>query len=613
MSNYNNDFSNNNIVYYSTYNNEYDALFDQDNTLFEIRKNFFNGTNYQKNKISKKINGVLYKYSYCLKNGQPLKWKKMIDNSLAEKIEQCSMGYKIVSISSNNVVKKVSYFDDNNVWVKTDYFCEKSRKIPSHTVLPSYDLQLLKLKSYIDDTVIDSCVYRCAENETEEEFNILNTSIGVPKFFCRTNLGDYYYDTKEYIEKREHILKNMRNDSYIINAESTTDEHKDVLEDTKQEPESVETDCIDELTDDTAINSTNDTECCAVKKSDEDTFTANNHNRPAHKNDILNRPQTAYSYTSLYHENFKSMNNNSNKQILSDQEVFDMIPKLNYIIEPLNCFTNDAECPYKHNPKKVIQITPEENYYYFGELENGLRHGRGKTVMPNGSTSYDGYYINDKRDGFGAYYNNDSQLCYVGGWKANQAHGLGITFDKDENPKIKYWNNGTEHGPTYSFDTKGSIKLTTRCSDDSKQSLSLIFNKTNGNLIVGEFNDGLPVDKGCEFSANGKMIYDGEFKEQVRSGFGVEYNEKSEVIYQGEWHNNKRHGTGKLFYQDHTYIGEFSNGLPSGKGTIYKDDGSYIEGKFLKWADANSKVIKFDNNVEYIISSFQNELVSSRS
>ena len=61
----------------------------------------------------------------------------------------------------------------------------------------------------------------------------------------------------------------------------------------------------------------------------------------------------------------------------------------------------------KHMPvsKRIVVVSEEESYLYFGRLIDGLRQGRGqnrngKRILPP-MTAITG---DDKRDGFGAYY-----------------------------------------------------------------------------------------------------------------------------------------------------------------------------------------------------------------
>ena len=61
-------------------------------------------------------------------------------------------------------------------------------------------------------------------------------------------------------------------------------------------------------------------------------------------------------------------------------------------------------CPYIAMGKMSICVSPEECYYYFGSVEDGLREGRGRTAMMDGGTAFEGGYLHDQRDGFGTYY-----------------------------------------------------------------------------------------------------------------------------------------------------------------------------------------------------------------
>ena len=67
-----------------------------------------------------------------------------------------------------------------------------------------------------------------------------------------------------------------------------------------------------------------------------------------------------------------------------------------------NCDEN-AEIVSEDEPHcDVVILTKSGRYTYFGNLdENNCRTGRGRTVSPDGFTSYEGYYREDKREGFG--------------------------------------------------------------------------------------------------------------------------------------------------------------------------------------------------------------------
>ena len=61
---------------------------------------------------------------------------------------------------------------------------------------------------------------------------------------------------------------------------------------------------------------------------------------------------------------------------------------------------------------------------YMGERNSeGLRHGQGKCTYLDGST-YDGYWVNDKREGHGTYLERNGS-SYTGNWHNDMREGTG--------------------------------------------------------------------------------------------------------------------------------------------------------------------------------------------
>ncbi len=87
-----------------------------------------------------------------------------------------------------------------------------------------------------------------------------------------------------------------------------------------------------------------------------------------------------------------------------------------------------------------------ETYYYFGDYtkENG-RNGRGRTLMSDGKTAYEGDYRNDMRHGVGAFYYRSGDLCYFGNWSENKRSGFGMGFNSDTG--ISHTGNWSENKP----------------------------------------------------------------------------------------------------------------------------------------------------------------------
>lgn len=592
-----NNSQNSDVIYYSIYHCEYDNNFNEDNTLCQIRKSFFETQLKQKNKITKQIDNSCYRYSYVIEQNQPMRWKKMIGDFISEKsVSLPEGGYKIITSQSDKSISKISYFNANHYWIKTEYFSAANSKKPFFIAYPSSKTSSICVDIFDNQESVynEICLCELSSDADEQENKLIDGCIPAPILTCVTNKGTFYYGTTEQKYAREAILKKIRDN--INMTDKDKEPNMDKPEKIIEENTPVEPLCENKDTAKTEMNSL-DNDMQGGNESENNT--ANKHDNvkqqiPYECEAIMSRPKTAYTYTNVY------------------QDIIDSISKavspidsksIPYVIDTETCFDNDESCPYKRQGKKVIALTENDNYYYFGQMENNLRHGYGRTVMSNGTTAYEGQYINDKRDGFGTYYYPNGKTCYVGGWKANKRHGSGITFMPNSNDiKIGKWDHDTPCGMTFQFDHNGNLIMGGNIENHKINGLGIGKNKESSNLFVSRWENDLPVGRITEFNSNGEMIYNGEYKDFVRCGEGVEYNEKDEVIYQGQWSDNKYNGTGTLYFDDHTYTGNFRNGFPCGHGTIYHNDGTYIEGNFVRWADATTKIVGYNNNVKYIIS-----------
>jgi hypothetical protein len=90
--------------------------------------------------------------------------------------------------------------------------------------------------------------------------------------------------------------------------------------------------------------------------------------------------------------------------------------------------------------------TLESGAKYNGEWDanNGLRHGKGTQIWPDGSR-YDGYWRNDRANGPGRLIHADGDV-YQGDWEDDKAHGWGQYMHLDGSTYEGYWQYDKQHG-----------------------------------------------------------------------------------------------------------------------------------------------------------------------
>lgn len=165
------------------------------------------------------------------------------------------------------------------------------------------------------------------------------------------------------------------------------------------------------------------------------------------------------------------------------------------ISEPISEFeesVNDTEFKIAENPDcNVVIHTKTGRYSYYGELDsNNCRTGKGRTVTPQGLTSYDGEYSDDKRHGFGICYYKEGDINYVGNWDNGNRCGCGVGYrHSDGTLHAGKWNNNTPDGFGARFDKEGNFIEACSYTNGVKDGKSISFDD-NGNVVIKKWKDG---------------------------------------------------------------------------------------------------------------------------
>ena len=139
----------------------------------------------------------------------------------------------------------------------------------------------------------------------------------------------------------------------------------------------------------------------------------------------------------------------------------------------------------------VIIHTKSGRYSYFGDVdENNNRTGRGRTVTPQGLTSYDGEYLDDQRNGFGVCYYKEGNINYVGNWVNGKREGSGVGYRlSDGTMHAGKWSDNSPDGCGARFDCDGNFIDVCFYKDGKRNGKSVSFDE-NGRILIKNWKDG---------------------------------------------------------------------------------------------------------------------------
>jgi hypothetical protein len=191
-----------------------------------------------------------------------------------------------------------------------------------------------------------------------------------------------------------------------------------------------------------------------------------------------------------------------------------------------------------------VDLFPEEQYNYLGNIFNNKKDGFGIQYFPESSAKYVGKFLNGKRIGY-CIFEDKSKFYIYKGEALNNFTGLyGIFYDYTK--EIKYEGNWL---------------------NNRKDGIGIEIYK-NGSKYQGEHKKGVKQGIGTYYWEDGS-IYEGQWKNNLMDGYGI-YKFKDGSICSGFWKNNQMNGFGKFTFPEiKCYIGFFQKDFKSGFGLIF--------------------------------------------
>lgn len=522
------------LIIFSALVSDFEKLDFKNDALAGVRANYFNSNmTPQRDKTEITFDSKVYNLSYFMGEKQPFSWKITRNNRPYQTVKKATGGvYCVIFYSENGIINKRQYFDYSHNWLRTEYYDNYYENVLVAVLTPKviHNITVLELVNFSTDGNRSS--------------KILYPSLEAPRNNCSalmySNVGMIWYDESfkpEDMPEFETLEDKSVSEGFDFSESKFSDVNvisgtidlssADYLED--DDISKLDYDTVDEIED---------------VVTEQDVSVADSENKPysaydkiasilaeAHKSnkdlfgEILNQTSndmfddekdsdTAISSSedsenkteiSDEEENSKNETNISENEPLSLNESEteepiiiddDVVSEDKNVSEFENC---DSDIEFEHKNESACNIiiqTKAGRYSYYGDVdENNGRTGRGRTVTPDGLTSYDGEYQNDKRNGFGVCYYKEGNINYVGNWENGNRQGCGTGYRlSDGTMHSGKWNNNAPEGFGARFDSEGNFLDVCSYTEGKRNGTGVSFDES-GNVVIKKWKDGEVVSE----------------------------------------------------------------------------------------------------------------------
>lgn len=526
------------LIIYSVLVSDYEKLDFKNDALAGVRANYFNsGCKEQKEITEIELHGMDYKMSCLLTKNEPLSWKVTRDNLPYQSVKRATGGvYSVITYNDRGIVFKRQFFDRNHTWLRTEYF---NRSIADKLITRIYPRKVSGIITLVTEDIDDNGIVSVktlfpSDKQSNENSRVLIYS----------NVGMLWYDAsflpsdmpftekKSYgnsgfvfngdLFKNDFVPENAYNledcayltDEDIPNVSDTAEPVSkkdysayDIIEKILVEAHKTNKDLFGEIINHTAEEDFEPAEVKIVTgEKDEqlsDDEVEENSQISEHENadDTDAVAETADEQTEDS-ENVVTID--SSGEVSEDEETdFENVEAnigTHCQIDDVPTEESDEENPEIVNEEEphcdVVILTKSGRYTYFGNLdENNCRTGRGRTVSPDGMTSYDGEYLDDRRNGFGVCYYNNGSINYVGNWTDNSRNGGGVGYRlSDGTMHAGKWDNNTPDGYGARFDRNGNLIDVSNYENGVRTGKCVSFDE-NGNIVVSVYENGEKISE----------------------------------------------------------------------------------------------------------------------
>lgn len=526
------------LIIYSVLVSDYEKLDFKNDALAGVRANYFNsGCKEQKEITEIELHGMDYKMSCLLTKNEPFSWKVTRDNLPYQSVKRATGGvYSVITYNDRGIVFKRQFFDRNHTWLRTEYF---NRSIADKLITRIYPRKVSGIITLVTEDIDDNGIVSVktlfpSDKQSNENSRVLIYS----------NVGMLWYDAsflpsdmpftekKSYgnsgfvfngdLFKNDFVPENPYNledctyltDEDIPNVSDTAEPVSkkdysayDIIEKILVEAHKTNKDLFGEIINHTAEE---DFEPAEVKivTGEKDEQLSDDEVEENSQISELEIPDDTDAVAETSDEQTEDSENvvtvdSSGEASENEETDFEKVEAnigTHCQIDDVPTGESDEENPEIVNEEEphcdVVILTKSGRYTYFGNLdENNCRTGRGRTVSPDGMTSYDGEYLDDRRNGFGVCYYNNGSINYVGNWTDNARNGGGVGYRlSDGTMHAGKWDNNTPDGYGARFDRNGNLIDVSNYENGVRTGKSVSFDE-NGNIVVSVYENGEKISE----------------------------------------------------------------------------------------------------------------------
>lgn len=526
------------LIIYSVLVSDYEKLDFKNDALAGVRANYFNsGCKEQKEITEIELHGMDYKMSCLLTKNEPLSWKVTRDNLPYQSVKRATGGvYSVITYNDRGIVFKRQFFDRNHTWLRTEYF---NRSIADKLITRIYPRKVSGIITLVTEDIDDNGIVSVktlfpSDKQSNENSRVLIYS----------NVGMLWYDAsflpsdmpftekKSYgnsgfvfngdLFKNDFVPENAYNledcayltDEDIPNVSDTPEPVSkkdysayDIIEKILVEAHKTNKDLFGEIINHTAEEDFEPAEVKIVTGEKDEQLSDDEveENSQISEHEIADDTDAVAETADEQTEDSESVVTVDSSGEASEDEETDFENVEANI--GTHCHKDDVptEESDEENPEivneeephcDVVILTKSGRYTYFGNLdENNCRTGRGRTVSPDGMTSYDGEYLDDRRNGFGVCYYNNGSINYVGNWTDNSRNGGGVGYRlSDGTMHAGKWDNNTPDGYGARFDSNGNLIDVSNYENGVRTGKSVSFDE-NGNIVVSVYENGEKISE----------------------------------------------------------------------------------------------------------------------